>query len=107
MQFTRSLILLATAALAAAATSQPKSIGCFTDLTATTSTSDAYNSVGMCHTVCSATTDHFAVKGMDCLCLDSLPEATTKVDDKKCAVECPGYPEEMCKLHLRTCGATG
>ncbi|KAJ5082829.1 hypothetical protein N7532_011872 [Penicillium argentinense] len=57
-----------------------------------------YQSTGYCSTRCSgmnasvlATTD-----SKYCLCGDSLPPSSDKVDKSKCDSTCQGYPEEMC-----------
>lgn len=62
-----------------------------------------YNSLGYCSQTCSeAGRPFFAVQGIDCACLDTLPSNDEKVDMSQCNLPCPGYPSEMCESKERS-----
>ncbi|KAK0113771.1 hypothetical protein ONS95_014021 [Cadophora gregata] len=73
--------------------------GCYSSSTGMTlNSTQEYNSRGSCGDPCygmnSAT---FAMTNKNfCYCGDTLPPASTKVDDTKCNINCPGYGTESC-----------
>ncbi|KAH7382885.1 WSC domain-containing protein [Cadophora sp. MPI-SDFR-AT-0126] len=73
--------------------------GCFSSSTGLKlNSSIEYNSRGSCGDVCYAQNSAtFAMTNKnDCYCGDVLPPASTKVDDTKCNINCPGFGSESC-----------
>lgn len=58
-----------------------------------------YQSVGYCKPICSGKNDAvFAMTGgNDCLCGNTLPPASSKVDDSQCNTNCNGFPSDLCE----------
>ncbi|CAG8972618.1 hypothetical protein HYALB_00005387 [Hymenoscyphus albidus] len=100
----RSPTMIVAASLLMAASSvtallEPKSQGCYSDLSAYTFNNTAmYQTEGLCQTACApagynamATT-----KGSDCWCGAKYPPASLKVDDALCDTPCAGFGEKTC-----------
>ena len=60
---------------------------------------DPFNARGACSYEC-VNSGHsvMALRGQDCVCLDSLPSDDKKVDPSECNEPCPGYGLETCEL---------
>ncbi|KAJ5544762.1 Carbohydrate-binding WSC subgroup [Penicillium sp. DV-2018c] len=56
-----------------------------------------YQSSGWCQDHCSKEHGAFALTGgSDCLCGDTLPPSSDKVDSSKCSKPCSGWPSDKC-----------
>ncbi|KAH9829791.1 cell wall integrity and stress response component 1-like [Teratosphaeria destructans] len=57
-----------------------------------------YQSSGYCQQQCAGKNQAVLglTKGSDCWCGESLPEASSKVDDSKCNTPCTGYGQDEC-----------
>ncbi|KAI1658491.1 hypothetical protein F4813DRAFT_50696 [Daldinia decipiens] len=64
--------------------------------TASTADSSIYQSDGLCHDFCSATSAFAIVKDDECWCSDYVPDKATQVDTGKCDSGCPGFPSDTC-----------
>ncbi|PVH87936.1 hypothetical protein DL98DRAFT_632169 [Cadophora sp. DSE1049] len=73
--------------------------GCFSSSTGLKlNSTQEYNSRGSCGDQCYAMNSAtFAMTNRNlCYCGDVLPPASTKVDDTKCNINCPGFGSESC-----------
>lgn len=72
------------------------SLGCYSLISGGTSQGDdTYQSSGYCAKQC-PNSQYVAVQGNECICLDSLPSSSNKVDSSQCSTVCPGYGQEPC-----------
>lgn len=74
-------------------------VGCFSSKGSLgDSTSYTYQSTGWCSDHCSSkSASVFATtNGKDCLCGDSTPPSSAKVDGSKCDTSCQGFPDNKC-----------
>ena len=74
--------------------------GCFSSSTGMTlNSTQEYNSRGSCGDQCYAINSAtFAMTDRNlCYCGDVLPPSSTKVNDSKCNINCPGFGSESCK----------
>ncbi|KAI3406131.2 hypothetical protein KGF56_000973 [Candida oxycetoniae] len=56
-----------------------------------------WQSSGYCSNHLCPDSQYVAIKGEECICLNSLPSSSNKQsDDSKCNIPCPGYNKEMC-----------
>src|SRR4051812_25263888 len=73
--------------------------GCFSSVESwSINTTYTFNSQGYCQTQCaqSQSTYQATSQGDQCLCGNTLPSTSTKVDDTKCEIACSGYASEKC-----------
>ncbi|EGW31638.1 uncharacterized protein SPAPADRAFT_62249 [Spathaspora passalidarum NRRL Y-27907] len=68
-------------------------IGCFGSASGQNKGSYEYQTSSYCSKQCS-NSQYIAVKGQQCICLDSLP--SNKVSNSQCSTPCPGYGTQNC-----------
>ncbi|KAL6452831.1 SLG1 Protein SLG1 [Candida maltosa Xu316] len=54
-----------------------------------------FQSSGYCSNLCRSS-NYFAIKGEECICLDTFPSNSNKLSNSSCNTPCPGYSEESC-----------
>ena len=92
-------LALAMPALVSASTLYP-TMGCYSDVPDLKNmTTNVYNSYGFCTDHCRQGNYKFAVvsQGDHCACSNAVPPPSFKIDDEKCKIVCPGFPEDFCK----------
>ncbi|EPS26856.1 hypothetical protein POX_g08843 [Penicillium oxalicum] len=91
-------LALAMPALVSASTLYP-TMGCYSDVPDLKNmTTNVYNSYGFCTDHCRQGNYKFAVvsQGDHCACSNAVPPPSFKIDDEKCKIVCPGFPEDFC-----------
>jgi hypothetical protein len=114
---TQSTLLVSTALFAASSVAQNgfkvvprgsangKLVGCYSSAPGYGSSKDyTYQSSGWCLNKCyAANSAAFALTGgSTCMCGDTLPPDSDKVDSSKCNRACTGWPSDMCMLPCLT-----
>jgi cell wall integrity and stress response component len=114
---TQSTLVVSTALFAASSVAQEgfkviprgsangKLVGCYSSAPGYGSSKDyTYQSSGWCLNKCyGANSAAFALTGgSTCMCGDTLPPDSDKVDSGKCNKACTGWPSDMCMLHYLT-----
>lgn len=84
------------ASAVSAGSSSPK--GCYSSTTGLTlATSQTFNSIGSCSQLClGKKAEAMAMQDSDCYCGSTLPPLSLSIDDGKCSIPCPGYPDDLC-----------
>lgn len=85
------------ASAVSAGSSSPK--GCYSSTTGLTlATSQTFNSIGSCSQLClGKKAEAMAMQDSDCYCGSTLPPLSLSIDDGKCSIPCPGYPDDLCE----------
>ncbi|CAG7918229.1 unnamed protein product [Penicillium olsonii] len=94
-----SYILSALALALPVYSSSTASMGCYSEVDSMKSQGPfTFQSPGHCQEQCSSKGFKVAAlsRGDMCYCGDKLPAESAKVDDDKCDLTCPGWPEEKC-----------
>ena len=78
----------------------PTYVGCFSSSGSLTDMGDyTFQAMGWCQPLCvrQAKAILAFTGGTNCLCGDSLPPGSAKIDDSHCQTECQGYPQQKCR----------
>lgn len=90
--YANSLLVLAADFFAPAS-----NIGCYSSISGGDSKGDYnFQSSGYCVTNECPNSPYVAVKGGECICLNSLPQSSSKVNSNQCNQPCPGYLSDKC-----------
>ena len=97
----KSSSIIAAAVLIGTAIAGPVvEIGCYKSSNGVTFKDESiYNSKGHCSGICKGSAAFATSDANRCYCGDEIPADSDKVDDTKCNLSCPGYPEDNCMYH--------
>lgn len=78
-------------------TAPASNLGCYSSISGGDSKGDyTYQTSGYCVNNECPNSPYVAVKGKECICLNSLPQSSSKVSSSQCDQPCPGYQSDMC-----------
>ena len=78
----------------------PSYVGCFSSSGSLVDMGDyTFQAMGWCQPLCvrQAKSVLAFTGGTNCLCGDSVPPSSAKIDDSHCQTQCQGYPQQKCE----------